>query len=62
MGVFKDIQYNKKPFYFLSMIKLKILQTFLELSFNTNFLDHVQKSDWIFLSQTMDFKMYFNAS
>ena len=34
------------------MIKLKISETFLQISFD-NFSDHVPKNDWIFLSQTM---------
>ena len=57
MGACKDIQYNKKHFYFFNMIKLKISETFIEMCFDTNFSDRVQKCDWIFLTQTMHLKM-----
>ena len=50
MDVCKDFQYNKKYVSFLNMIKLKISDTFIEINFNWNFLDHIQKWDQLFLS------------
>ena len=43
-------QYNKKYVSFLNMIKLNISETFIEINFDWNFLDHVPKWDWLFLS------------
>ena len=39
---------GKKHFYFFSILNKKNYETFLEIIFDRNFSDHVQKSDWIF--------------
>ena len=57
MGVCKDIQYNKKYVSFLNMIKLEISETFIDINFDSNFWDHMQKDDQLLSFQAIHFEM-----